>query len=263
MALIEKTLVGWVNKPQMAIDFLLSIKEMMTPHNLDMVTGFSSGKDSIVILRLMHMAGIDPKAFMNRVGIEPTELLPFCRKNYPEVDIKFPPVPFFTQLLKEGMPPQRQQRWCCRHMKEYHGQGLVVLGIRAAESSNRARRLMFEPCRKEPGRHFVSPILHWTDDDVWEFIRSEKLPYPSLYDEGWHRLGCLFCPMTRDTDRQAKRYPKMKAAFINVFSRLVKQRKAQGKRCTWNTGQELWDHWVQRDSPKTFEDDQQCFKFDN
>lgn len=36
--------------------------------------------------------------------------------------------------------------------------------------------------RKAPGEHFrVFPISNWTEMDVWQYIRSEDIPMPSLY----------------------------------------------------------------------------------
>jgi phosphoadenosine phosphosulfate reductase len=38
------------------------------------------------------------------------------------------------------------------------------------------------------------PIFYWKEWHVWEFIKLHKLPYPSLYDEGFDRIGCVICP---------------------------------------------------------------------
>ncbi len=36
--------------------------------------------------------------------------------------------------------------------------------------------------RKSPGQHFrVFPLSNWTEMDVWQYIRKENLPMPSLY----------------------------------------------------------------------------------
>jgi sulfate adenylyltransferase subunit 2 len=36
--------------------------------------------------------------------------------------------------------------------------------------------------RKAPGEHFrVFPLSNWTEMDIWEYIRSERIPVPNLY----------------------------------------------------------------------------------
>ena len=45
-------------------------------------------------------------------------------------------------------------------------------------------------------KHLINPIIDWEDEDVWEFINQYEIPYCSLYDEGFARLGCIGCPMS-------------------------------------------------------------------
>lgn len=42
----------------------------------------------------------------------------------------------------------------------------------------------------------INPIIDWTDDEVWEFIKEFNVPYCKLYDQGHKRLGCIACPMS-------------------------------------------------------------------
>lgn len=36
----------------------------------------------------------------------------------------------------------------------------------------------------------IKPIFDWKEWHIWDFIDERNLPYPSLYDEGWDRIGC-------------------------------------------------------------------------
>lgn len=78
-------------------------------------------------------------------------------------------------------------------------------------------------------KRLVNPLINWTDDDVWRFIRDNKLPYNPLYDCGWHRVGCVGCPMAGRIGRtqQFARYPKYKERYIWIADQIVAKQKAK------------------------------------
>lgn len=66
----------------------------------------------------------------------------------------------------------------------------------------------------------ISPIIHWTEEDVWEFLNKVmEVPHCSLYDEGWRRLGCIGCPMSSVKQKQIEnaRYPHVKRNWIKAI----------------------------------------------
>ena len=66
----------------------------------------------------------------------------------------------------------------------------------------------------------ISPIIYWTEQDVWEFLNDVvKVPHCSLYDEGWHRIGCIGCPMSSYKQKmiENKRYPHVKRGWIKAI----------------------------------------------
>ena len=66
----------------------------------------------------------------------------------------------------------------------------------------------------------ISPIIHWTEKDVWEFLNDVvRVPHCSLYDEGWHRIGCIGCPMSSLKQKmiENKRYPHIKRGWIKAI----------------------------------------------
>jgi len=39
----------------------------------------------------------------------------------------------------------------------------------------------------------VNPIVNWSLDQVWQYIRAHKIPYNTLHDKGYPSIGCLPC----------------------------------------------------------------------
>ncbi len=248
MSLKEVELFGVRDKVQLAIDRLKQFEPSEGYY-----LAFSGGKDSVVIKELVKMAGVKHDSHYSVTTIDPPELVYFIRKYHPDVDWDRPALPFLRKLETRGFP-QRQRRWCCELYKENGGNNRrVVTGIRAKESYNRSRRKMFEHCftggYKSKNKTFVNPIIDWTTADVWEFIKARELSYCKLYDEGFKRLGCLFCPMaTRWRVVEANRYPNYVKAFIRAFEKLHIYKKARGSTVDrWKDGEEMFWWWLKED----------------
>jgi phosphoadenosine phosphosulfate reductase len=213
---------------------------------------FSGGKDSVVIKQLAIEAGVKFTAHYNLTTLDPPELVRFIRKYHREVIVE-PPAQSFRSICinKRAMLPTRQMRFCCEALKEKNPpRSAVITGIRAAESGNRAKnRDIFEFSYNDPVTVFINPIFRWLERDVWGFIHDRNLPYCELYDQGWTRVGCLFCPMAgtrRKTDAQF--YPKHASRMVSICDDIVRVRRERGLKCTWGSGKELFDWWLSGNS---------------
>ena len=201
------------------------IKEFCPPAGY--YVAFSGGKDSQVILDLVQRAGVKYDAHMNLTTVDPPEVLKFVREHYSYVALERPEKAMRTLIIDNLYPPTRIARYCCKWLKERGGEGrFVVLGVRAQESSQRSHRNMVEACNKGKGRWFLNPIIDWTEDDVWNYIKKEELPYSSLYDEGQKRIGCILCPMGNKAQRiqQAERWPAFKRIYVGAFNEVIRIR---------------------------------------
>ena len=180
MTLKELTLWGERDKVQVAIERLRTFEPSEGYY-----LAFSGGKDSCTIKALADMAGIKYDAHYNLTTVDPPELVRFIREKHPDVVIDRPERSMWEWIVREQYPPTRVQRYCCKHLKERGGAGRVVLtGIRAEESSKRAKRNMVEQCYKVQ-KSYVHPIIDWTAYDVWAFIRERSIPVCGLYSEGF------------------------------------------------------------------------------
>lgn len=211
---------------------------------------FSGGKDSIVTLELVRMAGVEHKAFYSATGIDPPELSKFIKKEYPEVTWLKPKLNFY-EGVRTKHPPMIKRRWCCDYLKKYPSKHINlnnrILGVRAEESFARKQR---GDIQNFSGKQTLyCPIFNWKTWHVWEFIATHKLLYPALYDDGWERIGCIICPFICRKDRKLvdlhrARWPKQYAAFDRaVFDWWETKAKHNGSKKDFKTVDEYLAAW--------------------
>lgn len=224
----------------------------------------SGGKDSDVILELARMSGVKFDDHHNLTTIDPPpEVIYHIREHHKETKIERPEVPFLQRMKNKGAP-SRQVRWCCSEYKERGGDGrFVITGVRSAESSKRAGRKMVEVCYRGGGKRYLNIIKHWSDEDVWEFHKEYNVPYCKLYDEGWQRIGCLFCPLASKTRLvEVERFPRYRVLFENAFIELYENKKAKKHTSVdrWKDGKDMFNWWISEN--RTSEDPDQLVLFE-
>lgn len=54
----------------------------------------------------------------------------------------------------------------------------------------------------------VNPLVHWTSEDVWAYIRERDVPYNPLHDERYPSIGCAPCtrPVHEGEDLRSGRW---------------------------------------------------------
>jgi phosphoadenosine phosphosulfate reductase len=75
----------------------------------------------------------------------------------------------------------------------------------------------------------ISPIIDWTEKDVWTFLNTLGIAHCSLYDEGWKRIGCILCPMSQPRQKklEEKRWPHVKRNWIKAIKAIRGGRNVQ------------------------------------
>lgn len=72
----------------------------------------------------------------------------------------------------------------------------------------------------------ISPIFKWSDNDVWDFIHGNNMPYCDLYDLGFHRIGCLFCPLAsvKQKRKELEMFPLVAERICDAITAKTRQR---------------------------------------
>jgi phosphoadenosine phosphosulfate reductase len=234
---------------------------------------FSGGKDSQVIYELCKMAGVKFRPVMQLTTLDPPEVMRFVRKNYPNVILERPETNFYKLIVKYQSLPTMMRRFCCKELKEQSGGGTVtIIGIRKAESNKRAKRNELEIsghkysnsldqfnidnkdqilCINGKDKILLSPIIDWSNADVWNFIRNHKIEYCELYDQGYRRIGCMFCPncTVKSKQRDRNHYPGVEREIKKSIKELCKQ----GKYAEFNNDvDDIFNWWISNVSQKAY-----------
>ncbi|WP_333679910.1 phosphoadenosine phosphosulfate reductase family protein [Dyella sp.] len=127
--------------------------------------------------------------------------------------------PYLDLCISKGRFPSRMAQFCTDELKTIpitfqvvgpmlrRGPVLQWLGIRAAESRNRAKQPRFN--HHEAGSMLWRPIFHWSLEDVWAMHRRHALRPNPLYALGMGRVGCMPCINCRKNELQeiARQFP--------------------------------------------------------
>ncbi len=67
-----------------------------------------------------------------------------------------------------------------------------ITGLRAAQSVTRTSMSVVEY-----DENFevikVNPLINWSEEDVWNYIKQNNVPYNKLHDKGFPSIGCAPC----------------------------------------------------------------------
>lgn len=200
------------------------IQELYVADRIPWVVGYSGGKDSTATLQLVWMAlqGLRDEQRTKAVHVISTDTLvenPVVAawvtnsldklgtaaqaQGLPIEPHRLTPQvsdTFWVNLIGRGYPaPRPKFRWCTerlkikpsnhfiRRMVRKHGETILVLGTRKAESAVRSARMLsleskrvrdrLSPNANLPNSLVYSPIEDWTNDDVWLFLMQRPNPW--------------------------------------------------------------------------------------
>lgn len=90
------------------------------------------------------------------------------------------------------------RKMCCGIRKDepirraLKGQDAWICGLRKDQTVSRFFNKMVE-WDEAHGLIKLNPLIDWTEKQVWAYIRSNKIPYNALHDQGYPSIGCRPC----------------------------------------------------------------------
>ena len=201
-----------------------TVRNLYLADDIPWVIGYSGGKDSTATVQLVWLAlrELDRTQLKKTVHIINTDTLvespviaQWVQKSLQSMNeaAKRDGLPFLTHRLTpstnntfwvnfigRGYPfPRKKLRWCTDRLKiqpvndfvksriAEHGEIIMVLGTRKAESQRRARtmayyekkrvRELLSPNETMANELVFSPLEDWSNDDVWIFLMQYKNPW--------------------------------------------------------------------------------------
>jgi phosphoadenylyl-sulfate reductase (thioredoxin) len=108
---------------------------------------------------------------------------------------------------------EREPDECCRLRKveplkrALDGFRGWVTAIRRDQSPDRADAPEVE-WNASHAIHKINPLVEWTSDDVWAYVRERDVPYNPLHDASYPSIGCWPCtsPVAPGEDPRAGRW---------------------------------------------------------
>jgi phosphoadenosine phosphosulfate reductase len=166
------------------------------------------GPEGIVLIDIALRLRSDVRVFTLDTGLffsETYELMSKIERRYGiQVERLKPALTVEEQNLKHGPSLwQRSPDRCCYMRKVEPLRAKLstleawIAAIRRDQTPDRAHAQKVEWDAKF-GLIKINPLCDWTSDMVWDYVRSNDLPYSPLHDRGYPSIGCE--PCTRPVD---------------------------------------------------------------
>ncbi|MDU9377063.1 Cysteine desulfurase [Methanocorpusculaceae archaeon Sp1] len=203
---------------------------------------FSGGKDSTAVWQIAQKAGVTDAFFID-TGLEFPETVEFVKSQNVRMIQK---AGDFWQAVEKAGPPGKDHRWCCKLLKlnplKVHlaetGPCVTVQGNRWYESWSRASLDAVSQNPNNPMQINLSPIRSWRALDVFLYLWLREVPYNSLYERGYERIGCYLCPAMLESELATmhETHPAMAGRWDEFLNRWAADRGLPPEFVSWG----LW-----------------------
>jgi phosphoadenosine phosphosulfate reductase len=128
-----------------------------------------------------------------------------CRDKYEiEFEVYFPVTDSVQDLLRLKGPYSfresvENRKECCGTRKVEPLQRALksrrawITGLRKGQSVTRTELAMTEIDEAHGGILKINPLAEWTEEEVWDYIKANEVPYNTLHNDGFPSIGCATC----------------------------------------------------------------------
>ena len=168
----------------------------------------SFGAEYVVLIDMI--AKIHPEANVftldtGRLNSETYEVIAKVQQKYPQLQLQimFPQAEAVEQMVSEKginlfYDSVENRKQCCYIRKveplsrATKGLDAWITGLRRDQTANRS---VMETVELDGDRNIakVNPLIDWSNDQVWEYIRENDVPYNALHDQNFPSIGCAPC----------------------------------------------------------------------
>ncbi len=168
----------------------------------------SFGAEDVVLIDMLAQIKPDACVFTLDTGRLPSEtydLMAAVVQKYPQLQLKtmFPDTEAVQNMVqKHGVnlfyDSVENRKLCCRVRKiepldrAIAGLDAWMTGLRRDQTTNRQDMQAVE-IDETGGITKINPLINWSNDQVWDYIRAHNLPYNALHDQNYPSIGCAPC----------------------------------------------------------------------
>lgn len=175
--------------------------------------------EDLVIIDLLRQIAPETRIFAldtGRLNEETYEVAEAVRERYGvSIDWYFPERAAVEQLEREkGLFSFREslenRHECCRIRKvEPLGRALAglsgwITGLRSEQSVTRAALAPLEIDEAHGGIIKINPLAAWSEAQVWEYAKQQRIPVNRLHSQGYPSIGCAPCTRAIQPGEQAR-----------------------------------------------------------
>ncbi|SET68038.1 phosphoadenylylsulfate reductase (thioredoxin) [Oceanobacillus limi] len=187
-------------------DFMDVIKWAYNVYEDKIVYSCSFGAEGIVLIDLISKVNPRAKIIFLDTHLhfnETYKLIEKIKNKYPKLKIKMvePSLSLQQQAKDHGESLwERNPNMCCHIRKikpleeELSKVDAWFSGLRREQSLERSKTEYVNRDDKFQ-RVKICPLIHWTWEDIWDYITLNNLPYNELHDLNYPSIGCAMCTL--------------------------------------------------------------------